>query len=98
MFRSVYRILVAAALACSLLLSGCNSGKITKDNFAKIKPGMTQKDVEAILGEGKVATAGGSVGGLSLQVKSETWTDGNKQILVQYDNSDKVVTTVSQNL
>ena len=59
---------------------------------------MTQKEVEAILGEGKVATAGGSVGGLSLQVKSETWTDGNKQIVVQYDNNDKVVTTVSQNL
>lgn len=90
--------LAMVALGTSLFLAGCGGGKVDKDNFAKIHNGMTQKEVEGILGQGKVSSAGGNVGGLSLQVKSETWTDGNKTITVQYDNSDKVIAALSNNL
>src|SRR5947209_8805494 len=92
------RILMAAALALCLLLTGCGS-KVSKDNFEKIKPGMTQAEVEAILGTGTISNSqAASVPGMgNLSAKVETWTDGDKQIAVTYMN-DKVQGTVSKGL
>jgi len=41
---------VVAALAVCVVLSGCG-GKVTKDNYDKLKDGMTEKEVEDILGK-----------------------------------------------
>lgn len=48
--RSLLRgIVFAALLLMCLVTAGCSS-PVTKENFQKIKPGMTRAEVEAILG------------------------------------------------
>jgi len=46
------RLLVLVVLSLCLALPGCKKANknVTQENFAKIKPGMTVADVEAILG------------------------------------------------
>jgi hypothetical protein len=67
----------AIALAAALLLAACGS-KISAENFERIRNGMTQKEVVAILGEPAETSAIG-IGGLS----------GGMEISVQFVN-DKV--------
>ncbi len=47
-------LLTLAALALCLVMLACNksSKNVTKENFDKIKAGMTMSEVEAILGKG----------------------------------------------
>lgn len=47
---------ILVAMTC-LVSSGCKS-KVTKDNFEKIKEGMSLSEVQAILGEGKLQADG----------------------------------------
>lgn len=75
----------ALALLAAILLAACGS-KLTQDNFARIQPGMTPKEVAAILGEPN-ETRSISIGGLS--GGAATWTDGKTTISVQFLN-DKV--------
>ena len=87
--------LVAGVLA--LGLSGCGS-KVTKQNFDKIKAGMTTDEVVAILGEPTdKATAESPIPGLMGSASSWTWKDGKTTIIVQFLNG-KVTTFVSANL
>lgn len=95
-----------AALAVALVVltqAGCGSS-VTKANYDKIKEGMTQKEVEAILGPGKVQ--GSSSASLPLAVpgigdtfsaSGVTWQEGSKTIVVSFAN-DKVVGKVSSGL
>lgn len=80
--RLVRSAIVLAALA---LLSACGS-KLSAENFERVKNGMSQKEVVAILGEptehSAISIAGVS-GGMA------TWRDGNTEISVQFVN-DKV--------
>lgn len=99
MFRSTFtRRAAVFAIGCTLLLAGCGS-KVTKDNFAKVKAGMTQQQVQDILGKGEVSegTAASLPGIGSISAKKEVWTDGSKTITVVYAN-DKVATVASSGL
>jgi len=84
MKRSSVRNAIAAALA-ALLFAACGS-KVSAENFERIRNGMTQKEVVAILGEPTETSAIG-IGGLSGAMA--TWRDGHTAISVQFLN-DKV--------
>jgi hypothetical protein len=97
------RVLAVVALGFTFMLAGCNresstGSKLSKDNLAKLKEGMTQAQVEEILGPGDV---GGTVDigkpGRPLPSKTEVWKDGPKSITVVYAN-EKVKTITSNNL
>lgn len=85
-----------AVLALTMAV-GCGS-KISKENFDKIKTGMTQAQVEKILGKGtEEAAAGGALGALTGSGKVITWKDGEKSIIVTFVNG-KVTTMVKKGL
>jgi hypothetical protein len=53
-FSSCLRLLACVFLfALCLPVAGCGGSKMTKANFNRINPGMTQKEVEDILGKGE---------------------------------------------
>lgn len=74
-----------AFVLAALLLAACGS-KVTAENFERIRSGMAQKEVVAILGEPTETSAIG-IGGLSGGMA--TWREGNTEISVQFVN-DKV--------
>jgi hypothetical protein len=74
-----------AAILAAFLLSACGS-RISAENFERIRNGMTQKEVVALLGEPTESSAIG-IGGLSGGMA--TWKEGNTVISVQFVN-DKV--------
>ena len=53
--RPTTRLAPALTLLAALLAAAACSGKINAENYDKIIPGMSQKDVEAILGPGNEA-------------------------------------------
>lgn len=55
--RRAMHVLSVLAVTCTLLLAGCGGSKITEANYDKVKPGMTQDEVEKILGKGTDQTA-----------------------------------------
>jgi hypothetical protein len=82
MTLSVRRFPFATAALLSLLLVACGS-PVNQENFQKIETGMTQAEVEAILGrpdESSSASLGNFSGG------SSTWKSGDAAITVQYMN------------
>ena len=79
------------------VLPGCGS-KVSKSNYDKVKTGMTQAEVEGILGKGtEKAGVGGALGGIAGSAKVLTWTEGDKSITVTFLN-DKVTAKVQQGL
>jgi hypothetical protein len=81
--RSFVRL--APAFAAAFLLTACGS-KISAENFERIRNGMTQKEVVAVLGEPTETSAIGIAG---LSGGMATWRDGGTAISVQFVN-DKV--------
>jgi outer membrane protein assembly factor BamE (lipoprotein component of BamABCDE complex) len=71
-----------------------DGSKVTKENFEKIKVGMSRKEVEAILGLGK-AKAGAKVEGLSGEIV--VWEDDKKVIQIGFVD-DKVTGMVQAGL
>src|SRR5712692_567388 len=90
------RFAMAAALAgLCLVLSGCGASKVSKENFQKIKEGMSLQEVEAVLGSGsKLGGDGANVAaqfgvdvGVSAPPPSTTdyeWESGAKSITVTF--------------
>ncbi len=78
-FKAGRSLLIAAALAA---LVACGT-KVTQENFDKIKAGMTQEEVTALLGEPTEAS-GFSLGNLS--GTSAVWKDKNGAIHIQFVN------------
>lgn len=78
--RSFVRL--APAFAATFLLAACGS-KISAENFERIRTGMSQQEVVAILGE-PTETSAVSIAGLSGGMA--TWKDGNTVISVQFVN------------
>ena len=78
--------LLCRALLVGLLivgLVGCSGSKITKENFDQIKLGMTQEEVQRILGPPSEAS------GIEIPVFSGTmskWARGDTVITVQFVN------------
>lgn len=90
-------VLAGVVLAvCVIALGGCGS-KVTKDNFDKVKDGMSVADVEGLLGKGEKASAGISVPGLTVTGEVTQWKDGDKQITVVFKDG-KVVGKANKGL
>lgn len=71
-----------ALLAVLFVFTACGS-KITTDNYDKIQTGMSQEEVEKILGK-PTDSGGGGIGGMS--AGTATWKDGDKSIAVTFMN------------
>jgi len=83
----VFVLVVLGAFALSMV-AGCGS-KVSKDNYDKIANGMSQEEVERILGKGtQQAGAAGAVGSLAGSGKILSWTDGEKTITVTFANGE----------
>jgi len=78
LFRPARLGLAVALVAWCLCLAGCGS-KITRDNFDKIKTGMSRSDVEAILGS-PTKTLGDEKKAIAV------WKDDENQIKVAYED------------
>lgn len=78
------------ALTC-LCIAACS--KVNDDNYNKIQTGMTQQQVEDILGKGTDQPASASIGGISVTTtaaKNVRYGDDSKNITVTYAG-DKVI-------
>lgn len=84
----------ALAAACVLLLglAGCES-KVTKSNFDAVQVGMSQRDVEKLLGSGTldeqpaaVNISSGGVGDVAKGSRDQTytWKDGSATIVITF--------------
>ncbi len=88
--RGLGRLVLVALVIASL--AGCRS-KISKHNFDQINLGMTQEEVQGILGPPSAAT------GLEIPVFSGTtskWVQGDMLITVQFVNGKVVAKEFSQ--
>ena len=75
-------------VGCAAVI-GCGGNPVTQSNYEKIKNGMKQSEVEAILGKGKEqASSGGNFGGISMDGKSMVWQNGNEIITVMFMNGE----------
>ena len=70
-----------AALAALLLLAACS--KITQENFSKLRDGMSEQEVAAILGSPSTSY---STSALGVSGTSSTWTDGGATITIRFFN------------
>lgn len=73
------KFVVAAAAA--LLLAACS--KITQDNYNRIKDGMTEQEVVALLGE---PTESQSISVLGLSGSAQRWVGRDAVITIQFVN------------
>jgi len=88
--RGLGRLVLVALVVAGL--AGCPP-KISKENFDQIKLGMTQEEVQGILGPPSEAT------GLEIPVFSGTmskWAQGDTIITVQFFNGKVVAKEFSQ--
>ena len=88
-------LLISALLVT--MLAGCGS-KISKDNFDKIKTGMTLSEVEGLLGKGTKA-AGGAIdlGAITGSGDVYTWEEEGKKITVTFKD-DKMIAKLQTGL
>ena len=74
-------------------LAGCAGSKINKNNFDKIKVGMTQEEVQAILGPPTESS------GLEIPIFSGTmskWVQGDTAITIHFINGKVVAKEFSK--
>jgi len=86
--RSFSSILMAVPFV--FVMGGCDS-KINDENFGKISPGMTQSEVDKVLGkgvdetpEGTSISGAGIAGGNRSTTSVFRYKDGKKAIVVTY--------------
>jgi len=98
--RWVGRACVVAVLIAALLaVTGCGGGKVSKENKDKIKNGMTESEVEAILGKPTESSEKEiEMMGVKAKVKVAVWKDGDKHITLTYDKDNKVQSIASSGL
>ncbi len=83
--------MVAGLLAAGLI--GCAPSKVNKENFDKIRLGMTQEEVQQLLGPPTEAS------GLEIPVFSGTtakWVQGDTIITIQFVNGKVVAKEFSK--
>ncbi len=71
----------AFALTAALLLAACS--KVTQENFAKIQDGMTEQEVQALLGS---PTSSSSVQIVGVSGTSSKWEGSDAAITVRFVN------------
>lgn len=86
--KNTWLLVPVAAIVCTL--PGCTN-KVTLENYEKVQVGMTQGQVEGILGKGEVGTSVGmSISGAGVagssggSVAVYTWKNKNLEISVTY--------------
>ncbi len=103
--RIPMRLFLLLTLATAVFASGCKSGgepgssaAVNKLNLAKIQPGMTVSEVQAIMGAGDTVVNGSArVKKQRVPDEEHTWRNGEKMITVTFVNG-KVAYTTSANL
>jgi hypothetical protein len=68
-----------AFLIIALMVAACS--KVTQENFAKVQDGMTEAEVNAILGP---PTESQSVQALGVSGTSSRWVSGDTQISIRF--------------
>jgi hypothetical protein len=82
----------------AMMLAGCGS-KVTKENFDKVEVGMTEAEVEGILGKAtETSEASGSIGDLTGKGSIKVWKDGDKKITVTFANGKVALPPVATGL
>ena len=97
--RSFKTRLFASIVVVGFLVAmpGCGS-KVTAENYAKIKDGMTVEQVTDILGKGKESSGvSGAIGDLTGSAKVMKWGDDEKSITITFVN-DEVTLKVASGL
>jgi outer membrane protein assembly factor BamE (lipoprotein component of BamABCDE complex) len=84
--------LAALALLC-LFLAACGGGKISQENFNKIQVGMTQAEVQKILGE---PTESSSLDIAGFSGTTSTWRAGDTTVTIQFVNGKVVAKQYSK--
>lgn len=74
------RYIIIAALL--LLLNGCS--KVTKENYNKIKSGMTYEEVVTLLGEPEGCSE-------TLGISNCTWKDGEAKISITFISNEVTI-------
>ena len=99
---SLAGLVLAAVLACA---GGCEK-KVTQENFERIAEGMSQREVEKILGKGEKEEGAVGTGfdrsGFSTESKPPPmsvyhWKEGSKEIVITLKDG-KVLTKVGAGL
>jgi hypothetical protein len=95
MMRSRSIVVLVVGIGVMLgMLAGCGGPSVSQGNYDKIANGMTQAQVEKILGKGQ-DQAGAGIARLSGKVV--VWKDGDKSITVTFVN-DKVTAKAQSGL
>ena len=84
-------ILRALALAALLLAAGCS--KVTQENFARIQDGMSEQEVQALLG---APSESSSVSVLGLSGTSSKWVGQDTVITVQFVNGKVMLKSLAK--
>jgi hypothetical protein len=84
-------ILRALALAALLLLAACS--KVTQENFSRIKDGMSEAEVAAILG---APTDSSSASVLGITGTASRWSGGDALIVIRFVNGKVAVKSFEQ--
>lgn len=69
------------AFAVALVLAACS--KVTQENFAKVREGMSEKEVHEILGN---PTESSTTSVLGISGTSSKWTSGDAVINIRFVN------------
>lgn len=86
-------LLRAALLSIAMLLSACAPPKLSEENVAKIREGMTEKEVTAILGP-PTETKSGAI--LGITGASSVWKEGDATLSLQFVNERVVLKTYAK--
>ena len=86
-------VILAVIVLFSLSLAACGASRLTQENFDKIRTGMTQAEVTAILGE---PTESSSVDVAVFSGTASTWKKDGTTITIQFANSKVVAKQFSK--
>lgn len=106
-----FLIAVVTFVFLAFSLPGCGGRGVSKGNFDKINNGMSEAEVDGILGKGEEQASAGvnlpgqplnipggvnvSLPGISASVKVKKWHEGDRSITVTYSDGKVVSKTQS---
>ena len=106
--RQLHWLAILLLAGVCLSLPGCGESKINKANFDKVTTGMSEEEVEAILGKGdeqaeinmpnmgiNAPNLGG--GGVGRGMKVKAWQEGTKSINITFKDG-KVMGKIASGL
>lgn len=91
--RPLKLALISILILSVFSLAACSDSRLTQANFDKIRTGMTQAEVVAILGE---PTESSSVGLAVFSGAMSTWKTANVTISIQFANGKVVAKQFSK--